>query len=129
MTEELLQAEPTGHSYFVSRLTTRQAHYLWDCSSPVHDDVKFYDNFLAGLEARGEYLNLAQLYLTLKSLYGESNEDAAKASLPSAINSCSRFIKRSGLIRFCCTCSIIGARHASNSASLPGLLTNPRKVK
>jgi len=78
MTEELLQAEPTGHSYFVSRLTTRQAHYLWDCSSPVHDDVKFYDNFLAGLEARGEYLNLAQLYLTLKSLYGESDEDAGE---------------------------------------------------
>ena len=78
MTEELLQAEPTSHSYFVSRLTTRQAHYLWDCSSPVHDDVKFYDNFLAGLEARGAYLNLAQLYLTLKSLYGESDEDAGE---------------------------------------------------
>ena len=78
MTEELLQAEPTGHSYFVSRLTARQAHYLWDCSSSVHDDVKFYDNFLAELEVRGEYLNLAQLYLTLKFLYGESDEDAGE---------------------------------------------------
>jgi hypothetical protein len=67
MTEELLQTESSGHSYFLSRLTARQAHYLWDCSSSVHDDVKFYDAFLTGLEEQGEYLNLAQLYLTLIS--------------------------------------------------------------
>lgn len=78
MTEELLSAEPTGHRYFLSRLTARQEHYLWDCSLSVHDDAKFYDSFLARLEERGAYLNLAQLYLTLKSLYGESDEDTGE---------------------------------------------------
>lgn len=78
MMETYVPAEQPNCRYFLSRLTTQQAHYLWDCSSSVHDDVQFYHAFLAALEGQGKYLNLAQLYLTLKSLYGESDEDAGE---------------------------------------------------
>ena len=58
--------------YILSRLDDERYYELWQNSLKIKDDYGFYLDFYLSLQREGEYLNLAQVYVTLKSICGES---------------------------------------------------------
>jgi len=57
-----------------TRLDNRE-HFEWGQNSlAIADDEGFYIGFYHSLERRGDYLNFAKIYATLKSLCGESGK-------------------------------------------------------
>lgn len=59
--------------YSLKRLNDSQYYDFWKNSICIADDYKFYSDFYFCLRQRDELLNLAQIYIALKTLCGESN--------------------------------------------------------
>ena len=63
-----------GNHYTLKRLDEHKYYELWKNSLAIADDYGFYLQFYLYLEQQGESLNLAQIYVTLEKLGGESGK-------------------------------------------------------
>ena len=70
---KIINLECSGNHYRLSRLNDSQYYELWQNSIAIADDYGFYLDFYLYLRDRGENLNLAQIYVTLEKLCGESD--------------------------------------------------------
>lgn len=64
--------------YSLKRLNDTQYYDFWKTSICIADDYRFYLDFYLSLRQKGELLNLAQVYIALKTLCGESNNSIDK---------------------------------------------------
>lgn len=71
---KIINIECSGNHYKLDRLNDSQYYERWQNSLTIADDYGFYLNFYLYLRNKGENLNLAQIYVTLKQLCGESGQ-------------------------------------------------------
>lgn len=64
--------------YSLKRLNDSQYYDFWKTSICIADDYRFYLDFYLFLRERGGLLNLAQVYIALKTLCGKSNNSFDK---------------------------------------------------
>jgi len=72
---KVINIEFRGNHYTLERLDDRKYYELWKNSLAIADDYGFYLHFYLDLERQGgENLNLAQIYVALEKLCGESGK-------------------------------------------------------
>lgn len=69
---KVITIEFRGNQYRLSRLNDHQYYGLRQNSISIADDYGFYIDFYRYLRQQGEELNLAQIYVTLEAICGES---------------------------------------------------------
>ena len=72
--DKVINIECSGNHYRLCRMNDSQYYELWKNSIPIADDYGFYLDFYLYLSHEGKSLNLAQIYVTLKELCGESGQ-------------------------------------------------------
>ncbi|MBD2183790.1 hypothetical protein [Aerosakkonema funiforme] len=71
---KVINIDISSNHYRLERLDDRKYYELWKNSLAIADDYGFYIDFYLYLRDRAESLNLAQIYVTLEKLCGESGK-------------------------------------------------------